>query len=207
MEDSVHNDVQTLSSEAGSLPCKIDSKLTLVASHTKPLSHTLLKKIPLFKDVKAGKMPVHDVALFLLKVGALEIVRRLSKARCHFVWSGLQVLQVFCYPPLKWLQRWDPFSNIIKGAQMLSRPLLVLSIATTFFDQSERKNLDADDIDDSDRRSDCDVVPESHSELLPVESTVDVRVDDQARSHQSSTNWLLDLYRELENQGVRLPER
>ncbi|XP_024966836.1 uncharacterized protein LOC112506792 isoform X3 [Cynara cardunculus var. scolymus] len=116
-------------------------------------------------------------------------------------------LQVFCYPPLKWLQRWDPFRNLIKGAQILSTPLLVLSIATTFSNQSEQNNLDSDDIENSDRRIDCDAVPESHSELPPVSSTIDMRVNDEAQLHQSGRNWLLDLYRELDNQGVHLPER
>lgn len=120
MEDSVHNHVQTLSSEAvaGSVTSRWDSKLTLVASGSKPISHTLLNQIPLFNNGKIRKLPVHGVGLFLLKVGALEIVRRLSKARCPSVWSGLQALQVFCYPPLKWLQRWDPLKNLIKGAQV-----------------------------------------------------------------------------------------
>ncbi|KAK9075812.1 hypothetical protein SSX86_004141 [Deinandra increscens subsp. villosa] len=193
---------------AGSMTSGKDSKLTSDASSFKSLSHTLSKKKTiLFNNGKIRKSVVVDVALFLLKVGALETVRRLSKARCPFVWSGLQALQVFCYPPLKWLQRWDPFRNLIKGAQILSRPLLVLSIATTFSNQSEQNNFDSDDIENSDRRSDHDAVPESHPQLPSTQSTIDVRHDDEAQLNQTSTNWLLDLYRELDNQGVRLPER
>ncbi|XP_024966835.1 uncharacterized protein LOC112506792 isoform X2 [Cynara cardunculus var. scolymus] len=208
MGDSFQNHVPSRSPEAaGSMASRKDSKLTLVASVSKPLSHTSLKQIPLFNNGKIRKSPVNDLALFLLKVGALETVRRVSNARCPFIWSGLQALQVFCYPPLKWLQRWDPFRNLIKGAQILSTPLLVLSIATTFSNQSEQNNLDSDDIENSDRRIDCDAVPESHSELPPVSSTIDMRVNDEAQLHQSGRNWLLDLYRELDNQGVHLPER
>ncbi|KAI3772371.1 hypothetical protein L6452_03556 [Arctium lappa] len=208
MGDSFQNHVPTTSSEAaGSMTSRKDSKLTLVASVSKPLSHTSFKRIPLFNNGKIRKSPVNDVALFLLKVGALETVRRLSNARCPFVWSSLQALQAFCYPPLKWLQRWDPFRNLIKGVQMLSTPLLVLSIATTFSNQSGQNDLDSDDIENSDRGSDCDAVPEPHPELPPVPSTIDVRVNDEAQLHQSGRNWLLDLYRELDGQGVRLPER
>ncbi|KAK1408449.1 hypothetical protein QVD17_40230 [Tagetes erecta] len=198
----------TRSEAAGSMTSRKDSKLTLDASGSKSLSHILLKKTPLlFNNGKIRKSAAVDMALFLLKVGALETVRRLSKARCPFVWSGLQALQVFCYPPLKWLQRWDPFRNLIKGAQILSRPLLVLSIATTLSSQSGENNFDSDDIENSDRGNDHDAVPESHPELPPMQSTVDVRDNGEAQSNEISTNWLLDLYRELDNQGVCLPER
>ena len=119
MGDSFQNHVPTTSSDAaGSMTSRKDSKLTLVASVSKPLSHTTSKQIPLFNKGKIRKLPVNDVALFLLKIGALETVRRLSNAKWPFVWSSLQALQVFCYPPLKWLQRWEPFRNLIKGVQV-----------------------------------------------------------------------------------------
>lgn len=195
MGDSFHNHVPT---------SRKDSNLTLVASGSKPLSPTYLKKIPLFNNGKLKKLPVDDMALFLLKVGVLEIVRRLSKAKCPFVWSSLQALQVFCYPPFKWLQKWNLFKNLIKGMQILSRPLLVISIATAFSDQNI---LESDEIENSDSRSDRDSVPESHPELPSTESTIDLRIDGEARLHQSSANWLLDLYKELDKQGVHLPDR
>lgn len=120
MSDSYYNHVFTTSSEAaGSTTSRKDSKLALVASASKPLSHTFLKKIPSFSNGKIRKSHVNDLAFFLLKVGTLEAIRRLSKARCPFVWSGLQALQVFCYPPLTWLQRCLPFKNFIKGAQVV----------------------------------------------------------------------------------------
>lgn len=120
MGDSFPNHVPITRSEAsGSMTSRKDSKLTLDASSSESLPHVLLKKTPLlFNNGKIRKSAAVDVAMFLLKVGALETVRRLSKARCPFVWSGLQALQVFCYPPLKWLQRWNPFRNLIKGAQV-----------------------------------------------------------------------------------------
>lgn len=201
MGDSFHNHVpSTTSSETAS------SKVTLVASSSKSISHKSLKQIPFFNNGKITKLPVNDVALFLLKVGALETVRRLSNHKCPFIWSSLQSLQVFCYPPLKWLQRWNLFKNFIKGMQMLSRPLLVLSIATTFSNHSDQNNLDSDNVEDSDE-SDNHGVQESQPENPPTQSIIDARVDEEAMSHQSSTNWLADLYKELDNQGVHLPER
>ncbi|KAJ0911642.1 putative CRAL-TRIO lipid binding domain-containing protein [Helianthus annuus] len=208
MEDSFRNHVPTTSHKAaGSTTSRKDSTLTLDASGSKSLSHVSLKKIPLL--INSGKMrksAAIDVTLFLLKVGALEAVRRLSKARYPFVWSGLQALQVLCYPPLKWLQKWDPFSKLIKGVQMLSRPLLVLSIATTFSNHSGQNTFDSDDTENSDR-SDHDAVPESRPELPPTQASIDRRDDGEAQPHQTSSDWLLDLYRELDNQGVHLPER
>ncbi|KAL8208581.1 hypothetical protein R6Q57_007993 [Mikania cordata] len=209
MEESLQTHVPATSFKAAaSMTSRKDSKLTLDDSGSKSLSHMCLKKIPLLSNNgKIRKSTAVDMALFLLKVGALETVRRLSKSRCPFVWSGLQALQVFCYPPLKWLQRWNPFRNLIKGAQTLSRPLLVLSIATTFSNQSGQNSFDPDDIENSDRRSDCDAVLESHPELPPPQPTVFVRDDVEARTHQITSNWLPNLYRELDNQGVHLPER
>ncbi|KAI3507773.1 hypothetical protein L1887_22767 [Cichorium endivia] len=86
-----------------------------------------------------------NIAFFLLKVGALETVRRLSKTWCPFLWSSLQALQMLCFPPFKWLEKWDPFKNLIKGVQIFSRPLLVLSIATAFTDPSVSENVISDD--------------------------------------------------------------
>ncbi|XP_076907697.1 phosphatidylinositol/phosphatidylcholine transfer protein SFH9-like [Bidens hawaiensis] len=209
MGDAFQNHVPTTNFKAASsATSKKDSKLTLDASSSKSFSHTSLKKIPLLllNNGKMRKSAAIDVSLFLLKVGALETVRRLSKARYPFVWSGLQALQVLCYPPLKWLQRWDPFRNLIRGAHMLSRPLLVLSIATTFSNQSAQNGSNSDDIENSDR-SDLNTVSESHPVLPPTQADINVTDDGEDQSHQASSNWLIDLYRELDKQGLCLPER
>ncbi|KAI3678347.1 hypothetical protein L6452_37635 [Arctium lappa] len=88
--------------------------------------------------------------------------------------------------------------------RFFSRLLLVLSIATAFSDQSGCDNVVLDDTGNL-HRSESPAVPESHSELPPVQSIYDVRIDGEDQSHQSSTNWLLELYQELEKQGVILP--
>lgn len=50
----------------------------------------------------------------------------------------------------------------------------MIAIATTFSNQLEQNNLDSDETENSDRRSDGDV-SESHLELPPTLSTVEVR--------------------------------
>lgn len=61
---------------------------------------------------------IGDIGLFVLKVAALETVRRFSKAKCPFAWRGLQALQVLSYPPFKWIERLAPFKSLIKAVQV-----------------------------------------------------------------------------------------
>jgi hypothetical protein len=65
-----------------------------------------------------------QVAAFLAKVIALEVVRRISKARCPFIWNSIQALQVLGYPPFRWIQRWAPLKFVVQGIQVI---LVVLS--------------------------------------------------------------------------------
>lgn len=68
-----------------------------------------------------GRFGIRDVGgitFFLLKVAALEIIRRFSKSRCPCIWRGLQALQILCYPPFKWIQRWEPFKNLVDSMQV-----------------------------------------------------------------------------------------
>ncbi|GAB4824374.1 hypothetical protein Ancab_007262 [Ancistrocladus abbreviatus] len=141
-----------------------------------------------------------DVALFFVKVAALETVRRFSRARCPFAWRCLQGVQVLRFPPFKWIQRWAPFRGLVKGIQMFSQPLLVLSIATAFTDSSEQVDA-SNGLDDSNECSSPD------SKSPPVENSVDARLDDNAPELLLSEDWLQNLYKELENQGINLPER
>lgn len=65
-----------------------------------------------------GSSAVGRLTFFVLKVAALEIVRRFSKSRCPCVWRGLQALQILCYPPFKWIQRWTPVKGLVKSMQV-----------------------------------------------------------------------------------------
>ncbi|CAN1808634.1 Phosphatidylinositol/phosphatidylcholine transfer protein SFH12 [Linum perenne] len=145
---------------------------------------------------------VGHIGLFLLKVAALETVRRVSKSKCPPVWHGVQALQFLCYPPFKWIQRWAPLKGLVQGVQMISRPLLVLSIATALSDELTHSNGDLDDNDG----------PNVHSETPPEEppssvSALDARSSDANAENLTPENWMLELRKELGNQEITLPER
>ncbi|PSR90057.1 Sec14 cytosolic factor like [Actinidia chinensis var. chinensis] len=183
------------------------SKTCLVASNPKSSTQKSTRHVVSTDHRRMGRGTAGDAALFLLKVAALETVRRFSRARCPFVWCGIQALQVLCYPPLKWIQRWAPFTGLVYSVQALSRPLLVLSIATAFSDQSGYSNITSDASNDSRGLEDSQASPDSDSELPSVQSTPETRILDETPESQSSTNWLFQLYEELENKGISLPER
>lgn len=94
----------------------------LIASVHKPFANQSLQRMPfrnhLISHMNLGRVAANPTASFLIKVAALEVVRRFSKARCPFVWSALQALQVVCFPPFKWIQRWNPFRALVKGMQV-----------------------------------------------------------------------------------------
>ncbi|XAR59008.1 hypothetical protein NMG60_11014620 [Bertholletia excelsa] len=174
----------------------------------RPKSHSQksARHVMSFNRSRMGKGIAGNAALFLLKVAALETVRRFSRARCPIVWGGMQALQVLCYPPFKWIQRWAPLRGLLNGMQSLSRPLLVLSIANAFSDQSGG-NATSDPTNDTQTLNDSRVSSESHSELSHTQPALDTRVLNEAPQSQTSTNWLPRLYAELEKQGISLPER
>ncbi|KAF5446973.1 hypothetical protein F2P56_032565 [Juglans regia] len=204
MGDSLNS--SRLSSEATSVTtAKKVSKRSLVASCPKASSPNTFSRIALGSHGIFARGAVGHTALFLLKVAALETLRRFSKAKCPFAWRGLQTLQMLCYPPFKWIQRWAPFKGLVEGMQVLSRPILVLSIAAAFSDEAECSSGTSDDVSDSHTHS------ELGSELSTVQSNMDTsvipRTSDESPESLASENWLIQLHNELKNQGICLPER
>lgn len=128
---------------------------------------------------------------FLLKVAALELVRRVSRKKCPLVWQAVQAIQLVAYPPFKWIGRWKPLRNLITGVQSFSRPLLFLSIATTFSDLSGSLKEISDSVND------C-------QESAITHVTSETRVSNEA---SESEDWLLQVHKELDRQGVLIPER
>lgn len=159
--------------------------ICLVASATKHFSAKTLRCITKVKQSVQSSGAAGDVVIFLATTAVLEVVRRLSKARCPFIWHGLQALQALCYPPFKWIQKWAPLKPLVRQLQKLSRPMLLLSIATVFSDQSS-----------------------STGETTPNDCH-----DLQARSHGEVQDdgyperWLLELHKELREEGISVPER
>ncbi|KAK1409482.1 hypothetical protein QVD17_36008 [Tagetes erecta] len=136
-----------------------------------------------------------DIGAFLLTTATLEIVRRFSLAHCPFIWRGLQALQILCYPPFKWIQKWAPFTNLVKGMQTLSRPLLFLSVATGLFSESG---------------SSKGTLSGSSAELIELSSqltTQNPRFADKVSSSVVEEDWLVELRAELDKQGLTIPER
>ncbi|KAL5816876.1 hypothetical protein ACOSQ3_025254 [Xanthoceras sorbifolium] len=195
--------VSTSSRNAEVIGGKKISNINLVASSpkAKTFPQSTNRHIALLSHSKIGGGAAAHIAIFLLKVAALETVRRVSQAKCPFIWRGLQALQVLCYPPLKLIQRWAPFKGLIRGMQMLSRPLLIISIAEALSDQSESSDGASDVINNTPPYS------EIHSELSSMDFSSDSRTSDEASSRLASENWLIQLHNDLENQGISLPER
>ncbi|XP_019448640.1 PREDICTED: uncharacterized protein LOC109351598 isoform X1 [Lupinus angustifolius] len=179
-------------------------KKLLVASRPKGFAKKNYEQLVSLTHGDFGSSVVGRATFFILEVATLEIVRRCSKTRFPFVWRGLQGLQILVYPPFKWIQRWAPFKGLVKSMQVLSRPLLVLSIATAFADQHSQC---------SDETSDG--IPDSHdselsAELSPVQANSNTGFcsnSERASEVSEYENWLTQLNQELENQGIILPER
>ncbi|CAA6654942.1 unnamed protein product [Spirodela intermedia] len=159
---------------------------SLVASSSRPISE---------KMVKRG--PTGRVLMFLLKVAALEVVRRVSEVKCPLVWRVLQGFQFLGYVPLKWLQRWSPIRNTARLMQTISRPLLFLSITTSISDCFENSKARLDNEDDQ----------QQHSETPAVESAPNLGESEEAEENIASENWLAQLHNDLEKQGIVLPQR
>ncbi|KAJ4834455.1 hypothetical protein Tsubulata_007908 [Turnera subulata] len=143
-------------------------KNNIVASGPKPSHQNSCRKLSNGVD---GAV-IGKVAIFMLKVAALEAVRRVSRHKCPPLWRGLQALPFLCYPPFKWMQRWAPFKGLLQGIKMFSRPLLALSVATAFSDESINKTQALDDTGGSHAPS------ETHSETASVLSSSDARLSD-----------------------------
>jgi hypothetical protein len=92
---------------------------TLVASPAKAISPKCVKNIVPSKQLILSGDSVGHVASFLVKVVALEAVRRVSKAKCPFIWNSVQALQILVYPPFRWIQRWAPLKFVVQGIQVI----------------------------------------------------------------------------------------
>ncbi|KAG0469135.1 hypothetical protein HPP92_018463 [Vanilla planifolia] len=171
-------------------------KIGQIESLREGTSQKTWKHLVPLKTPKPRSTLFGELLSFVIKVAALEIVRRISKANCPTLWRVVQAFQVFSYPPLKWLQRWGPLWIIVKGAQKISKPLLLLSIATTFSDYSNNCRGTTDKVDDS--------LPPSRS--LCETSTFDAESEESSKEIVRD-NWQLQLFAELEKQGISLPER
>lgn len=174
-------------------------KTSLVASaRSGVIPYGALRHVVPLKQLRGRHMD--QIAVFLLKVAALEAVRRLSKVTCPVVWRVVQALQVLGFPPFKWIQRWGPLGIIVKAVQTFARPFLCVSIAAAFFQHSDTSDGEDNNVDD--HRAD-------------LESPNEPSKSDMGKSNESeytsknvvSENWLQTIPKELEKEGISLPER
>ncbi|KAL2328735.1 hypothetical protein Fmac_022162 [Flemingia macrophylla] len=205
MEDRVDSSNSSMSSNSKESCVVVTGKKKtyenlLVASRPKGFAQKNYEHLVSLTHGNFGSNPVGHVALFLLKVAALETVRRYSKSKCPIVWRGLQGLQILVYPPFKWIQKWALFRGLAKSIQALSRPLLVLSIATVFTEQPQSIDGTSDCVTDS---NDSEV----SAELSPVQANLYTSPCEIAPEVSEYENWLTLLKQELEKQEISLPER
>lgn len=175
------------------------SKQCLVVSVQKNLQKAL-KPLVSMKHGRLGGVSADQMVFFLIKVAALDLVRRLSRARCPFIWNCLQASQILCYPPFKWIQRWAPLKILVEGVQKLSRPLLFLTVATAISDNSDYSGETPDNTDESQAQA-------TQPELPQPQSSPEVRPSAEALGPVISESWLVRLKEELEMQGITLPQR
>ncbi|CAI9092441.1 OLC1v1027670C1 [Oldenlandia corymbosa var. corymbosa] len=175
--------------------CRKKQSITyLAASASKVLSQKTVQSITSAKQHLQGSGVVGDLVLFLAMTAALEVVRRFSKAKCPFVWRALQTLQAIHFPPFKWFQRWLPFKGLAKSTEKLSRPMLVLSIATLFSDEAGYSPGNSDGATHSQDSSSPGAGSSSQTSRPEIGAS-------------TSENWLLQLDEELKKQGIERPER
>ncbi|XP_061373221.1 uncharacterized protein LOC133315585 [Gastrolobium bilobum] len=209
MGDRVDNSNCSMSSnskQSSAITGKKTYKKLLVASRPKGFAQRNYEHLVSLTHGDFGSSAVGRVTFFLLKVAALETVRRFSKSRFPCIWRGLQGLQILVYPPFKWIQRWAPFRGLVKSMQVLSRPLLVLSIATVFNDQQQFNDGTSVNDGTSNRVTDSRD-SEVSAELSPVQSNLNTSHCESAPKVLEYENCLVQLNQELENQGISLPER
>lgn len=121
-------------SRASNLGPEKAPKLSLVASSSSragEFSSRALKHVVPLKRLRTKRGD--EIVVFLLKVAALEAIRRLSRSRCPVLWRVVQGLQVLGCPPFKWVQRWQPLGFVVRAVQVCafkspnSVPIFVLS--------------------------------------------------------------------------------
>ncbi|KAH8955559.1 hypothetical protein BDL97_08G145400 [Sphagnum fallax] len=146
-----------------------------------------------------GKDVSSQFLMFLVKLAALEMVRRSSMAICRPIWWGLQALSLIQAPPFNWLQRWTQIHILAQATQSFSMPMVVLSLATAV--TSVYKEIQQPDTSGQNLSS----LRQRHHysrdtvEIEPKEEEIIV-ADEQADS-------LHLLKRELESKGILIPER
>lgn len=200
MDNSTSNSSSSTSLELSNVKGKnwASRRRFLVASFPKALLQNAVVPFVSLKQVKVTKETTGQFVFFLLKVAALEVVRRISEAKFPVLWKGIQGIGLLKCPPFSWLQRWTPFRHLAKSTQEFSRPVLFLSIATTFLGQS--------------KEHDCPTDAQANS-LPTTDSFTTGQIEVVERDHVGKIQNIkqkqcIELLKEdLEKQDIALPDR
>jgi len=146
MDNSTNNSKSCASLERSNVKGKnwASRRPFLAASFPKALLQKAVVPFVSLKQVKVTRETTGKFVFFLLKVAALEVVRRISEAKFPVLWKGIQGIGLLKCPPFSWLQRWTPFRFLATSTQEFSRPVFFLSIATTFLGQSKELDCPTD---------------------------------------------------------------
>ncbi|MCO5598281.1 hypothetical protein L7F22_052373 [Adiantum nelumboides] len=203
--DATHEPVKASFSERGSLSMARSLKNAVVQSAIQPIIS--------LKTVRVNRESGGKLLAFVIKVVALEIVRRHTHTRFPLVWGCIQSLPLLQLPPFSWLQQWVPLNNLLIGSQAFSRPIMVLSLATTISDKlCELRSMEEPPSRTNSRTietysDDASVTDSEAIGPLAIVTTQIDRHEDNAESQEHIPDGLTLLKRELEESRVPLPER
>jgi hypothetical protein len=109
--------------ESSSSPETISNQATQRVSLPRKVMQESVAPILAMKAANGGSGGGKDVSsqflTFLVKLAALEMVRRGSMAICRPIWWGLQALSLIQAPPFNWLQRWTQIHILAQATQVL----------------------------------------------------------------------------------------
>lgn len=188
--------------------CSPVRKFSLV-SFGNTLAKSAVEPILSLKDLRITRQSGNKLLVFLLKVGALELIRRGSMAHCPQLWWGIQGLSLLQVPPFVFLQQWAPFRYLVHGAQVFSRPIIFLSLATTITDKLDELR-GVEECAAREVQTACKEEPSTSSTGGPSLAICPANVERQhvaAQRREYEAENLLLLKEDLERARITLPER
>ncbi|KAL0371929.1 UNVERIFIED_CONTAM: hypothetical protein Scaly_0874500 [Sesamum calycinum] len=167
------------------------SKSLSIASGPKSLASQPLRPITSNKW-EVGKGTSGKVASFLIKTIALETVRRFQGPSILLSGLGCKVYKFFVIPRSNGFSAGSLLGSWSKECRL-------------FF--KDCSNFLLDDTENSPSNDDSQLSSESLSGSPSLQCNQSMRIGDENPQDLLSTDWLNHLCRELENQGITLPER
>lgn len=173
------------------------------------VARNAVEPVASLKRARFSKRSSGKLLGFVLKIAAVELVRRGSLAFCPQLWRGIQGFSLLQLPPLAWLHHWVPLpSFLVRGSQVFSKPVLFLSLATTTTGRLDEMRAAVDHTLVEEQSTFCD--ERMTEDIGAVDTLAPVNIE---REHVDANGWVyrtknLQLLKEnLERARVKLPER